>query len=187
VSIAVVRPQRLWQKRDSRRTDFWRFDHELHFQYFDDYKRRPQAQSEIADVMSSVGACFFMRRERFFELGGLDEAAGSWGQFGTEIACKSWLSGGRHVVNKSTWFAHLFRTQGGDFGFPYPNPTSAVEAARTYTNAMWLHNRWRSQRLPLSWLIEKFAPLPGWHEPAGKTQLEAVKRAGEQFQAEQAA
>jgi glycosyltransferase involved in cell wall biosynthesis len=115
------------------RTEFWRFDQHLHFQYWDSYRERAAAKGEIADVMSSLGACFFMRRDRFFELGGLDEAHGSWGQFGTEIACKSWLSGGRHVVNKRTWFSHLFRTQGGDFGFPYPQPNAAVDRARQHS------------------------------------------------------
>jgi len=42
---------------------------------------------------------------KVLELEGLDERHGFWGQFGTEISCKSWLSGGRQVVNKKTWFA----------------------------------------------------------------------------------
>ena len=154
----------VWQPRLNRRTDFARFDHDLHFQYWSSYSRRPAAQGELADVMSSVGACFFMRRSRFQEIGGLDEAHGSWGQFGTEVACKSWLSGGLHVVNKRTWFAHLFRTQGGDFGFPYPMQASAQQRAREYSQQMWREGRWAGARLPLSWLIDKFAPVPDWTE-----------------------
>lgn len=155
------------------RTEFWRFDDELHFQYwgggkdkrgesFKGYRHRPEAQGELVDVMSSVGACFFMRKARFAELGGLDEAHGSWGQFGTEIACKSWLSGGRHIVNKRTWFAHLFRTQGGDFGFPYANPQAAVNQARAHSRKLWIEGTWPGAKYPLSWLIEKFAPVPDW-------------------------
>ena len=145
-----------------RRTEFWRFDADLHFQYWHDYRKRPEAQGDLVDVLSSVGACFFMRRERFWKLGGLDEAHGSWGQFGTEVACKSWLSGGRHIVNKRTWFAHLFRTQGGDFSFPYANPGSAVDRARAHSRKLWLEGAWPGAVHPLSWLIQKFAPVPDW-------------------------
>lgn len=45
---------------------------------------------------------------------------GSWGNQGIEVACKTWLSGGRVLVNHNTWYAHMFRTQGAEFGFPYP-------------------------------------------------------------------
>ena len=82
----------VWQPRWSRKTDFARFDTDLHFQYWGSYGRRPEAQGDIADVMCQVGACWLMRRERYFELGGLDEETGSWGQMGVEISCKSWLS-----------------------------------------------------------------------------------------------
>ena len=170
-----------WDGGREVRSEFWRFDHTLHFQYHHDYKRRPAAKGELVDVMSSIGCCFFMRRDRFFELGGLDEAAGSWGSYGVEIACKSWLSGGRHIVNRRTWIAHLFRTQGGDFGFCYPNPGSAVERARQYTTQMWMQNAYDKQVLPLSWLIEKFAPLPGWHDPEGAQALESAMKAGAAF------
>jgi len=151
----------VWQPRQSRRTDFARFDGELHFQYWQKYDRRPEAQGDLADVLSSVGACFFMRRDRFWALGGLDETHGSWGQFGTEISCKSWLSGGRQVVNKTTWFSHMFRTRNG-FSFPYQISGNDQERARRYSRDLWRHSKWPLQVRPLSWLIRKFWPVPGW-------------------------
>jgi len=158
-SGAIFEQVIVWQPRWSRRSDFMRFDHELIFHYWGDYGKRPEAQGDIADVLCGVGACWIMNRDRFWELGGLDEQAGSWGQMGVEIACKSWLSGGRQVVNKRTWFAHLFRTQPG-FGFPYPNP--GVEQAREYSRHLWLGNNWPKAVHKLDWLIEKFAPAPDW-------------------------
>jgi glycosyltransferase involved in cell wall biosynthesis len=152
----------VWQPRTHKLTDFARFDATMHFQYWRKYRRRPEAQGEIADVLSSVGACFLMRRDRFDALGGLDEAHGGWGQFGTEIACKSWLSGGRQVVNKRTWFAHFFRV--GKLTFPYPLSWEAQERARIYSRDLWLQDKWPGAVRPLSWLVEKFAPVPGWHE-----------------------
>lgn len=153
----------VWQPRLNRRADFARFDRDLHFQYWRDYEKRPEAQGEIADVLCFVGACFFMERARYWHLGGLDEAHGSWGQMGVEMACKSWLSGGRLVVNKKTWFAHLFRTQPG-FGFPYPLTNSDQEKARAYSRDMWLNDRWDGAVRPFAWLLEKFAPVPGWED-----------------------
>lgn len=178
---------RVWQPRNGTRTECWRFDHELHFQYMNrktpalDYSRRPEFKGDLVDTMTSVGACFFMHRERFWELGGLDETHGSWGQFGVEVALKSALSGGRHVVNRKTWFAHMFRTQGGDFGFPYAISTREQEAARIYSRDLWLHNRWPGQVKPLSWWIDRFAPVSDWHEPHGAEALARVREAGERF------
>ena len=149
----------IWTPRWNRMSDFARFDSTLHFQYWGEYKKRPEAQSDIADTMSQIGACWMMERERYWELGGLDEKHGSWGQMGTCISCKTWLSGGRQVVNKKTWFSHLFRTQPG-FGFPYPNP--GVNKAREYSRKLWIENTWPKAIHRLDWLIEKFSPVPDW-------------------------
>lgn len=161
----------IWERRESRKNDFMRFDKDLHFQYWPQFKHRLEAQGDIADTMSLVGACFFMHRQRYWDLDGSDEGHGSWGQQGTEIACKTWLSGGRLVVNKKTWFAHLFRTQGGDFGFPYPNSGSAIDKARQHSKKMWEENKWPKAIHDLDWLIEKFKPVPGWHTPEKQSKL----------------
>jgi hypothetical protein len=152
----------VWEPRKSRRTDFARFDSELHFQYDPKYERRPEAQGDIADVMSSVGACWFMRRDRFWAQGGLIEAHGTWGQVGTEVACQAWLSGGRQVVNKTTFYSHYFRVNGA--GFPYLISGNDQERARVYSRNLWRNNAWPLQVRPLHWLIEKFWPVNGWTE-----------------------
>jgi glycosyltransferase involved in cell wall biosynthesis len=160
-SFRDFRMDMVWKPRWNRRSDFMRFDGNLHFQYWRDYEKRPEAQGEICDLMCFVGACFFMERSRFWELGGLDEEHGSWGQMGVEISCKSWLFGGRLVVNKKTWFAHLFRTQPG-FGFPYNISHAEQERAREYSRDLWLNDKWPGAVRPFEWLIEKFAPVPDW-------------------------
>lgn len=161
-----VEREMVWEPRRNRRTDFARFDASLHFQYWRDYERRPEAKGDIVDVMACVGACWFMHRSRYWEIGGMDEAHGSWGQMGVEVACKSWLSGGRQVVNKKTWFAHLFRTQKG-FGFPYPQSGKAVQAAREHSRRLWQGDNWDKAIHSFSWLLEKFAPIPGWDVDKG--------------------
>jgi len=167
----------IWRSKNNSIDYMW-FDTDLKFRYFDStcldlygvknakqiysHYNRDWAKGDITDQMTCLGACWFMHRRRFLDLGGLDEDHGSWGQMGTEIACKSWLSGGRQVVNKKTWFAHMFRTQGGDFGFPYPLSGKEVRTARNYSRELWTKNKWPKAVRKLSWMIDRFSPLPGW-------------------------
>ncbi|MBU2177765.1 MAG: hypothetical protein KJ556_21945, partial [Gammaproteobacteria bacterium] len=169
----------IWLPKKNKKTDYMWFDINLRMAYFDanylspygkdieelkkkySHKIRPFAKHNITDVMCGIGACWFLERERFWAFGGLDEAHGSWGQMAVEIACKAWLSGGRHVVNKNTWFAHLSRTQPG-FSWPYPISNGEVEVARKHSKELWLNNKWDRQKRQLSFIIDKFSPLPGW-------------------------
>ena len=156
----------IFAPRLHKKSMYYRFDHDLHFQYWGAYKERPEAQKEVAEILSAQGSCFMLTREKYWELDICDERHGSWGQQGVEVAMKTWLSGGRLVVNKKTWYAHMFRTQGGDFGFPYPLSGNAVEKARQYSKDLWLNDKW-DKALPgrnLKWLLNKFAPVPDWEE-----------------------
>lgn len=150
----------VWIAKKNPQSTSYRFDKDLHFQYWEEYKKKQRG--DLVETMSIQGSCFMVTREKYFELDLCDERHGSWGQQGTEVACKTWLSGGCVMVNKKTWYAHLFRTQGGDFGFPYPNP--GIGKAREYSRDLWLNNKWDKAIRPLSWLIKKFAPVPGWTE-----------------------
>jgi glycosyltransferase involved in cell wall biosynthesis len=153
----------VWHAKHNPRTEFCRFDRNMKFAYWRRFKRRKQARGDLAPTLGNLGACFFMHRDRFFDLGGMDEAHGGWGQFGTEISCKSWLSGGKQLVNKKTWFAHMFRT-GGGFGFPYKISGKDQRKARNYSKNLWLTNSWPGAKHDLKWLIEKFHPVPEWED-----------------------
>jgi len=160
----------IWKPRGNKVTVSWRFDENMQFQYWAKHLKRPEARGELIETMSFIGACFLMERERFWDLGGLDEKHGSWGQFGTEIACKTWLSGGKLITSKKTWFGHMFRT--GNFrgsgynggSFPYQISGNDQEAAKQYSKDLWLNDRWDKAIYPLSWLVDKFKPVPGWHD-----------------------
>lgn len=160
----------VWKPRLSRRSDFMRFDKDMHFQYWGAFEKRPEGKPDIAPQMCCVGACWMMHRDRYWELGGLDESHGSWGQMGVEIACKSWLSGGEQVVNKKTWFAHMFRTQGGDFGFPYPLRGKEVDKARKRSKELF-----QGKVKPI---LDKFYPVPSWHDDT-KTDMKIEVPSGE--------
>jgi len=153
----------VWRPRKGKETSSWRFDNELHFQYWQSYLKRPQARRNMMETMCFIGACWFMHREQYWNLEGLDEEHGSWGQVGVEVSCKTWLSGGKLITDKNTWFAHMFRTN-RNFTFPYQISGNAQNRARKYSRDLWLNDKWPKAKYPLSWLIEKFKPVPGWHE-----------------------
>jgi len=121
---------------------------------------RDWAEGDICDMMTAQGACWFMHRQRFLDQGGLDERHGGWGQVGVEVACKAWLSGGRHVINKKTWFSHWFRKHMG--GFTYHLSGRDVDIARAHCRDLWVNNKWEGQVRPFSWLVRKFWPVPTW-------------------------
>lgn len=155
-----------WIAKSSPNSRFFRFDNTLHFQYWNALGEREGFQGDLAESMSIQGSFFMLTRDKYWELNICDEAHGSWGQQGVEVSCKTWLSDGKIISNKKTWYAHLFRTQGGDFGFPYPNNT--VTQARKYSNDFWrcsleeLQKKWKPAKHDLNWLLEKFAPVPDW-------------------------
>ncbi len=149
----------IWKPRRGRKTSTWRFGSDMVFQYWHGAKDRPEIRPGIIETMSFIGACWFTERERYWELGGLDTGHGEWGQVGTEIACKTWLSGGKLVTNRNTWFGHMFRSQ---FGWPYPISQGQIDRAREYSRDLWLNNKWPKAKYPVSWLVERFAPVPGW-------------------------
>lgn len=153
----------LWIAKNSPKSTAYRFDNSLHFQYWKEFEKKQIG--DLVESMSIQGSCFMMTREKYWELDICDEAHGSWGQQGVEVACKTWLSGGRVVVTKKTWYAHMFRTQGGDFSFPYPN--NSIAQAREYSKKLWKENTWPKAIHSLSWLIEKFSPVPDWDVSKG--------------------
>jgi glycosyltransferase involved in cell wall biosynthesis len=154
----------LWKAKDSPNSVSYCFDSTPHFQYFGEYAKRPEGQGDITETMSLQGSCWMLTREKYWELNICDEAFGSWGSQGIEVASKTWLSGGQVMVNRKTWYGHMFRTQGGDFGFPYPMSRREQEKAKSFARDLFFNNKWEKQIRPLSWLVQKFWPVKGWTE-----------------------
>lgn len=172
-----IRRKMMWiGKRNPQSVSFC-FDPEPHFQYFEAYKHREPFETDkktkmITETMSLQGSSFMATREKYWELGLCDESLGSWGNQGIEVACKTWLSGGRVLVNHKTWYAHMFRTQGGDFGFPWPASGRAARDTKKNVKDLFWNGKWDKQIKPLSWLVRKFSPNPYWPEEKIK-ELEA--------------
>lgn len=157
----------IWEPRPGTRNWSYCFDSEPHFQYFREYGKRPECekQGDITETMSLQGSAFMLTREKYWELDICDESFGSWGSQGIEVAVKTWLSGGRVLVNHKTWYAHMFRTKAQNgFGFPYQLSGKQVDGAKKKARELFYKGKWDKAIRPLSWLVDKFMPVPGWTE-----------------------
>lgn len=76
---------------------------------------RQEARKDVMldDTMTFQGSCYFMTRAYWEEMKFLkDERYGTLpAQEATYIGNSVWLSGGRVVVNKNTWYAHYHKTK----------------------------------------------------------------------------
>lgn len=149
----------VWEPKSSPNSVGYRFDYEnFHFQYWNEIG---YGRGDLTETMSIQGSCFMVTKAKYLELDLCSEEFHSWGQQGVEVSCKTWLSGGKVIVNHKTWYAHMFRTQGGNFGFPYSNPQSKINENRRISRELFMGDKWPKAIHKFQWLIEKFHP-PGW-------------------------
>jgi hypothetical protein len=100
-------------------------------------------------------------RENYWKLKLCDENLGNWGNQGIEVACKTWLSGGRVLTNHNTWYAHLFRTN-DVLKFPWPVSGRDQERVKKNVRDLIWEGKYDKAIHPVSWLVKKFSPVPGW-------------------------
>jgi len=114
----------------------------------------------IDDCPTFQGSCWFMTRKNFDRLELMDEK--TYGMFyneAQEISFKAWLSGGRVIVNKNTWYAHLHK--GKKYGRGYIiGQDQRPKASKAMMN--WIENNgWDKQTINFSAFIEHFN-MPDW-------------------------
>lgn len=151
----------VWIAKKSPNSTSYCFDPTPHFQYFGEFKKRPEGMGRLTETMSLQGSCWMLSRERYEALNICDESFGSWGSQGIEVACKTWLSGGRVVCNHDTFYSHLFRTQPG-FGFPYSLSGLQVDRAKQRARELFFDGKWPLAVRDLVWLVERFWPIGKW-------------------------
>lgn len=123
----------------------------------------------LAEDISFQGSCWFIKKE-FYEYLELEDKE-SYGEFANEaqeIGFKAFLSGGKVMRNKKTWYAHLHKGRKWQRGYFISKDVFQESMEQTLK---WLDNRgWSNkgtspkQKLPFSWLIERFMPMPTWPE-----------------------
>jgi len=132
----------------------------------------------IDEEMSSQGSCWFMQRKHFEQrLFPMEvERYGNFVQEFQEVGLKTWLGGGRVIVNKKAWYAHLHK--GKTYGRGYFISKQEMDAGQRAATDYWLYDRWEARKRNLGWLIDRFAPVPGWPED-WEEQIHGRKNHGE--------
>jgi hypothetical protein len=164
-----MKKKMVWKPRRGTNSRSYCFDAEPHFQYHNEYTQRDEYKKMLEETgftesMSLQGSGYMMTREQYLKFAPDREELGSWGNEGLEIACKTWLSGGRVLVNHSTWYSHCFRTKGDVFGFPYTQSGRECQRTKQRVKDMIWEGKCPGQIYPVSWLVKKFWPVKGWTE-----------------------
>jgi len=116
----------------------------------------------IDDTMGFQGSCYFLHKKYWFDLiHPMDDV--NYGPFAgeaSEIGNKVWLSGGRVIVNKKTWYAHWYRTS-NMYNFSKEEQREFNEGlarGRKYCTDFWVKDRWTRAKYSYKWLVDKFNP-----------------------------
>jgi glycosyltransferase involved in cell wall biosynthesis len=133
--------------------------------------QRSDSKYDIDDTMTFQGSCWFANKNYFLEhVGFLDDRAETYGTFADEpqeIGLKYWLGGGENKIIKTTWYAHLSKQprhyKAGIFSGALKRDNTAKHG-RTWSAKHWMNNEEPNMIYPLSWLVEKFWPVPTWPE-----------------------
>ena len=138
-----------------------------------DQRIEERADQLIDENMTFQGSCWFVSKAEYIKrIGQLDEEG--YGTFigeAQEIGLKYWLGGGKCMVNKKTWYSHLwkgtpyreiYKTM---FGVPYTRMSfSELKAGNKFSVDYWMNDRWEGRKHDLMWLIDRFAPVPSWEK-----------------------
>ena len=75
------------------------------------------------------------------------------------LALKNWLGGGKVMVNKNTWYAHMHQdnTNRG-----YHMGKRQTDLSYDLAVKYWMTNRWEDRIHDMDWFIDKFMPMPTW-------------------------
>lgn len=123
-------------------------------------KEKDREGHKVDDLMSSQGSCWFMHKSHFEKIGPMDHENYYFYQEFQEIGMKTWISGGRCVVNKNTWYSHLHKGKQYGRGF-YLSKERAV-GSEMFSMDYWMNDRYPGAVRTMKSFVEQFWPLPTW-------------------------
>lgn len=125
-------------------------------------RSRDRKDIKIDDNPTFQGSCWFMKKDYFHKLDLMDaEKYGMFFNEAQEISFKAWLSGGRVMTDKNTWYAHLHKGKKYGRGYAIGSSQRQISSKAMIT---WVENRgWAGQKIDFSSFIEYFN-MPEWSE-----------------------
>lgn len=116
----------------------------------------------IDETMVFQGSCWFMKKDYYNNVCRLEINPETKDEFilePEELAFKSWLSGGKVMVNKKTWYAHYHKSQGFR---GYFIDKKSMKKQRIFHIDYWMHDKWPKATIKMEWFVNRFMPIPGW-------------------------
>lgn len=107
----------------------------------------------LDNLMCFQGSMWFTSRNHWQKLGGLETNAAYAEHH--EISMKTWLGGGKVIINKDAWYAHPAKIDRG-----YHMSMRQVFKDHARSAKFWTKNEWQERVYDFDWLIDKFWPLP---------------------------
>lgn len=127
------------------------------------------ADEMLVEDMSYQGSAWFMHREHWHRIGGMNpsDGYGTFGEEPQEIGLKTQLGPweGKVMRNKNTWYAHWSKPMSHwrtDPEIAGRVTDEEFHGANAWAFDYWWFNRWEERIHDFEWLIDKFWPLPGW-------------------------
>ena len=123
---------------------------------------RARAHLPVDDLMSFQGSCWFTPKASFLRLGPLDHEHYYFYAEAIELGMRQWASGGRVVINKQTWYAHLHKgnnnlhTIDGRVGRGFFLNLKGKRQSEAYATDFWLNNRWPQTMLSFEQFMARF-------------------------------
>lgn len=120
---------------------------------------REKSDIMLDETMTFSGSMWFMSREHFFQRIKMmdEERFGQWSGEPEELSCKTWLGGGKVMINKKVTFAHMRKTQ---IGRPYHISWNDALKGLRESARYWSGDEWPDRIHDFDWLIDHFWPLP---------------------------
>lgn len=144
--------------------DLSMYGYGLHAKTYDQETNRrlnaERAAVPVDDLMSFQGSCWFQRTSDFERLGPLDHENYYFYQEAQEVGLRVWMTGGRCLINKRTWYAHLHKGAAEGRGFWLS--LDGKRRSERFATDFWLNDRWPGATRTFASFIEHFWPLPGW-------------------------
>jgi len=124
-------------------------------------QERLLSHPDLDETPQMHGSGWFCEKDYFFKLGGFPmEDPYGHGMEPLAVGLNSWLKGGKLMVNKKTWYAHLHQSSGAR---GYPEDKRQTEYTYNLIARFWMGDKEPNIKHNMAWFIdEKFPNMPTW-------------------------